>query len=394
MKALRPHTHQAVRRPSDDLAGRPVPRRLRRSRRRHHHRPPRGRARTSTARSSGSRRWARRPACRSTRRRPAKALDYVLEDIDLVLVMSVNPGFGGQKFIASQLKKIEAIANRVAKEGLDVDDRGRRRHRRRDRAARRSAPAPPCWSPAPRRSAAGPDSLCRQHRARSRETDERDGSAAERDIVRKLARGSLSSRRLRQSQAAAQAHRGPARPCPRRPRSAATRLLAGRFTVRQRDASRSPTSISPRRRDGPLAEQLAGLLLAARPRRRRLARERRAPGRGGRRPLAARAWHRGPTTPGRRICGASASCSGPPTRRTSCRAATAAIARRCSTRSRAARGTSTPTPTRRRRASSGSPPGAASSPPGCWSRAACRASPAARPGSPARWPPPSSTTAG
>jgi ribulose-phosphate 3-epimerase len=51
---------------------------------------------------------------------PAKMLDYVLEEIDLVLVMSVNPGFGGQKFIASQLKKIEAIATRVAKENLDV----------------------------------------------------------------------------------------------------------------------------------------------------------------------------------------------------------------------------------------------------------------------------------
>ncbi|HET9335360.1 MAG TPA: ribulose-phosphate 3-epimerase [Sphingomicrobium sp.] len=52
---------------------------------------------------------------------PAKMLDYVLDEIDLVLVMSVNPGFGGQKFIASQLKKIEAIANRVAKQGLVVD---------------------------------------------------------------------------------------------------------------------------------------------------------------------------------------------------------------------------------------------------------------------------------
>jgi ribulose-phosphate 3-epimerase len=51
---------------------------------------------------------------------PAKVLDYVLEDLDLVLVMSVNPGFGGQKFIASQLKKIEAIAERVAKQKLDV----------------------------------------------------------------------------------------------------------------------------------------------------------------------------------------------------------------------------------------------------------------------------------
>ena len=34
--------------------------------------------------------------------------------------MSVNPGFGGQKFIGSQLRKIEAIANRIAKENLDV----------------------------------------------------------------------------------------------------------------------------------------------------------------------------------------------------------------------------------------------------------------------------------
>jgi ribulose-phosphate 3-epimerase len=52
---------------------------------------------------------------------PAKMLDYVLDEVDLVLVMSVNPGFGGQKFIASQLKKIEAIANRVSKNDLVVD---------------------------------------------------------------------------------------------------------------------------------------------------------------------------------------------------------------------------------------------------------------------------------
>ncbi|NUQ17550.1 MAG: ribulose-phosphate 3-epimerase [Sphingomonas sp.] len=51
---------------------------------------------------------------------PAKALDYVLEEVDLVLVMSVNPGFGGQKFIPSQLRKIEAIANRISKESLDA----------------------------------------------------------------------------------------------------------------------------------------------------------------------------------------------------------------------------------------------------------------------------------
>ena len=51
---------------------------------------------------------------------PAKMLDYVLEDVDLVLVMSVNPGFGGQKFISSQLRKIEAVAKRISKENLDV----------------------------------------------------------------------------------------------------------------------------------------------------------------------------------------------------------------------------------------------------------------------------------
>ena len=51
---------------------------------------------------------------------PAKALDYVVDEVDLILVMSVNPGFGGQKFITSQLKKIEAIADRVAKGGLDA----------------------------------------------------------------------------------------------------------------------------------------------------------------------------------------------------------------------------------------------------------------------------------
>jgi len=52
---------------------------------------------------------------------PAKMLDYLLEEIDLVLVMTVNPGFGGQKFIASQLRKIESIANQVAKKDLVVD---------------------------------------------------------------------------------------------------------------------------------------------------------------------------------------------------------------------------------------------------------------------------------
>ncbi len=52
---------------------------------------------------------------------PPDAVDYVLEDVDLVLVMSVNPGFGGQKFIDGQLRKIEAIAEKVAARGLSTD---------------------------------------------------------------------------------------------------------------------------------------------------------------------------------------------------------------------------------------------------------------------------------
>ena len=56
---------------------------------------------------------------------PVESLDYILEDADLVLVMSVNPGFGGQSFIPSQLRKIEAIRKRIDALGkpihLEVD---------------------------------------------------------------------------------------------------------------------------------------------------------------------------------------------------------------------------------------------------------------------------------
>ena len=51
---------------------------------------------------------------------PAKMLDYMIDEIDLVLVMSVNPGFGGQSFIESQLRKIEAIRKMIDKTGRDI----------------------------------------------------------------------------------------------------------------------------------------------------------------------------------------------------------------------------------------------------------------------------------
>lgn len=52
---------------------------------------------------------------------PPDALDYVLDELDLVLVMSVNPGFGGQKFISSQLRKIELIGETIVQRGLKVE---------------------------------------------------------------------------------------------------------------------------------------------------------------------------------------------------------------------------------------------------------------------------------
>jgi len=51
---------------------------------------------------------------------PVDVLDYLIGDIDLVLVMSVNPGFGGQRFIASQLAKITTIRAMIEKSGRDI----------------------------------------------------------------------------------------------------------------------------------------------------------------------------------------------------------------------------------------------------------------------------------
>jgi ribulose-phosphate 3-epimerase len=51
---------------------------------------------------------------------PLDVLDWVIDDIDLIMVMSVNPGFGGQSFIDSALRKIEAIRQRIDASGKDI----------------------------------------------------------------------------------------------------------------------------------------------------------------------------------------------------------------------------------------------------------------------------------
>ena len=52
---------------------------------------------------------------------PVEALDYILEDVDLVLVMSVNPGFGGQSFLSSQLPKIQALRAMIGDRPVHIE---------------------------------------------------------------------------------------------------------------------------------------------------------------------------------------------------------------------------------------------------------------------------------
>ncbi len=51
---------------------------------------------------------------------PLNYLDHVIEKLDLILIMSVNPGFGGQKFIPEALAKLRAVRNMIDDRGLDI----------------------------------------------------------------------------------------------------------------------------------------------------------------------------------------------------------------------------------------------------------------------------------
>ncbi|KUO70066.1 MAG: ribulose phosphate epimerase [Clostridia bacterium BRH_c25] len=52
---------------------------------------------------------------------PTNVLEHVIEDLDMVLIMSVNPGFGGQKFISSAYEKIAKVRSLIDNRGLEVD---------------------------------------------------------------------------------------------------------------------------------------------------------------------------------------------------------------------------------------------------------------------------------
>ena len=101
---------------------------------------------------------------------PIDAIDNLMDLVDLILIMTVNPGFGGQSFIESQLKKIEAARKRIdARPAATSRWKSMAASRRRPRSAP-SPPAPTCWSRAPRYSRAG-RTLRRQYRRASRADD-------------------------------------------------------------------------------------------------------------------------------------------------------------------------------------------------------------------------------
>ncbi|MBS5932912.1 MAG: ribulose-phosphate 3-epimerase [Clostridiales bacterium] len=52
---------------------------------------------------------------------PVEVLEYVLDELDMVLIMSVNPGFGGQKFIPFTLEKLRKLRQLISERGLDID---------------------------------------------------------------------------------------------------------------------------------------------------------------------------------------------------------------------------------------------------------------------------------
>jgi ribulose-phosphate 3-epimerase len=62
-----------------------------------------------------------RPAVSLNPATPLSVLDYILDDLDMVLIMSVNPGFGGQAFIPAVIPKIEKLRGMITNRGIDVE---------------------------------------------------------------------------------------------------------------------------------------------------------------------------------------------------------------------------------------------------------------------------------
>ena len=160
IKAIRGRTRQGLRLPSDDRAGRPLSRRLRRSRRRHHHGARRGRA-ASRPLAAGDPSLGKKAGVSLNPSTPESAIEYVLDRLDLILLMTVNPGFGGQAFIPAVVEKIRRVKAMIGERGRSTS---RSTAASRPRPRRWSAPpAPTCWSPARRSSRAAREAAYREN---------------------------------------------------------------------------------------------------------------------------------------------------------------------------------------------------------------------------------------
>ena len=84
---------------------------------------------------------------------PLDVLEWVIDKVDLVLIMSVNPGFGGQSFIPARAEEDRAGAQAHRRERARHPARGRRRHQGRQHPRAWPTPAPTPSSPAARSSA-------------------------------------------------------------------------------------------------------------------------------------------------------------------------------------------------------------------------------------------------
>ena len=110
------------------VRARSLDRDLRPGRRRPPHRPRRGLPAPAPDPAPDQGGGRQRPASRSIPPRPPTAIEYVLDDLDLVLVMSVNPGFGGQSFIPSSLAKVRQIRTLVGKRPIEISVDGGVKH--------------------------------------------------------------------------------------------------------------------------------------------------------------------------------------------------------------------------------------------------------------------------